>query len=653
MTSYAMAVEIFCLGVRHALFGLRPQGVFRVMDTRSKQKLRVSVLMPTFNQAHFIGRAIASLLGQTLKEWELIIMDDGSPDDTFNVVNPFLADVRIHYHRMANNQGLGVVLNQALTLAEAPLIAYLPSDDVYYSDHLALLIACLDLNPDSILAFSGVRHEIVGVMIQDPLKEHKEEIPLQLVQVIHRKTPDRWLERSELVTDDLDIMYWSKLRTHGSFVATNRISSEWVNHPLQRHKIIQEPSGGINPYRVYYNVKHPLRFESTVGNPTDEIEQYRRFRDRSDTSFAPDGLKILLVGELAYNPERVLALEERGHKLYGLWTRDVSWFNTVGPLPFGHIEDLPYEGWREAIEKVKPDIIYALLNDSAVPFAHHILKNNPGVPFVWHLKESPFSCIARGTWPQLIDLYSYSDGHIYCNPETRDWFNTICPRIVDNDCSFILDGDLPKRDWFTTDRSPRFSESDGQIHTVVVGHPQGLSKTVIAQLAQHKIHIHLCGGFIYKHKYWKKWLEEAQNCAPDHFHIRPYVPQEQWVTELSKYDAGWLHITKRENLGDLHRINWDDLNYPARIPTLTVAGVPMIQYDHQGSIVATQSLLRQHNMGVFYRDIDQLVTQMRDTESLALVRESIWQQREQFTFDYHADRLIAFFRHIIARKARA
>lgn len=88
-------------------------------------------------------------------------------------------------------------------------------------------------------------------------------------------------------------------------------------------------------------MSQPLRYHSTVGNFTDEVAQYACFRDRPDTPPAADGLRILLVGELAYNADRVLALEERGHRLYGLWMRDPSWYTTVGPLPFGHVEDLP------------------------------------------------------------------------------------------------------------------------------------------------------------------------------------------------------------------------------------------------------------------------------------------------------------------------
>ena len=67
----------------------------------------VSVLMPTFNQTAFISRALESLLAQKLSRWELVIVDDGSTDETPTVLQPYLADVRIHYHRLDKNQGLG------------------------------------------------------------------------------------------------------------------------------------------------------------------------------------------------------------------------------------------------------------------------------------------------------------------------------------------------------------------------------------------------------------------------------------------------------------------------------------------------------------------------------------------------------------------
>ena len=618
-------------------------------STIDQESPLVSVLMPTFNQAAFIQRAIASLLAQTLNRWELVIVDDGSSDDTRAMIEPYLGDARILYHRLDENQGLGAALNVALQIASASLVAYLPSDDIYFRDHLANLVDVLNTDQRAVLAYSGVKHEfrVPGTRtVPDQTSTGQiEGYSLQLVQVMHLHTDDRWMERDELVTDDLYRMFWQKLHKRGTFVGTNRITSQWVDHPEQRYKVIQEPVGGINPYRSRFHIKQPLRFHATTGNFIDEVEHYRRFRERPDTPPAADGLKILLVGELAFNPERVLALEERGHRLYGLWTSDIDWFNTVGPLPFGHVQDLPRAGWREAVERLQPDVIYALLNWKSVPFAHEVLTACPAIPFVWHFKEGPFDCIANGTWSKLIDLYMRSAGQIYINPEVRDWYATIASGISNNAHSFILDGDLPKRDWFTSDPSPRLSESDGNVHVIIPGSPHGIPPTIIGELGQQDIHVHLYGDFY--RQWYQFWVEEAERLAPHHLHLHPHVEQNDWVSEFSKYDAGWLHHFISENKGDPYRANWEDLNYPARTSTLAQAGLPMLQFDNAGSVVAMQSLVRSLDIGIFYRDAEHLGEQLHDQEKMALLRRNVWEQRERFTFDYHADALIDFFRRVI------
>ncbi len=596
--------------------------------------------MPTWNQHHFIRRALDSLLAQSFLDWELLIVDDGSPDATHKAVKRYLADERVHYHRLETNQGLGVALNAGLAGISAPLVSYLPSDDVYYSDHLETLVTALDHNPDAVLAYSGVRHHYnrsaEGVV---------EGYSLQLVQTLHRRTSDRWVEREELVTDDLERMYWSRLRAHGEFVGTERVSCEWVDHPQQLHKVVREPVGGINPYRVRFNIRHPLRFHTSVGNRIDEVERYRSFRERSDTPASPDGLKILLVGELAYNAERVLALEERGHKLYGLWMSDPYWYNTVGPLPFGHVEDLPRSGWREAVRRIRPDVIYALLNWQAVPFAHEVMRDNPGVPFVWHFKEGPFICLEKGTWPELVELYTHSQGRIYSSPEMRDWFGTVVPGIESLGPSLVLDGDLPKRDWFSSERSPRISETHGEPHTVVPGRPIGLHPETVAELASQGVHLHFYGDFT--HGQWRAWIERTRGLAPRHIHLHSNVDQENWVSEFSRYDAGWLHFFRSENSGELRRANWDDLNYPARMATLAVAGLPMLQGDNTGAVVATQSLVRDLDVGLFFSNMEELGEQLRDRPRMAQLQENVWRQRERFMFDSHADTLVGYFREVI------
>jgi hypothetical protein len=340
----------------------------------------------------------------------------------------------------------------------------------------------------------------------------------------------------------------------------------------------------------------------------------------------------------------VLALEEQGHKLYGLWMRDPYWYNTVGPLPFGHVEDLPRANWRQAVRRLRPDIIYAQLNWQAVPFAHEVLMATQGIPFVWHFKEGPFICLEKGLWPELTDLYQHADGQIFISPEMRDWFDTILPGLSSSKPTLVLDGDLPKRDWFIQERSPRLSESDGEIHTVVPGRPIGLHPERVVELARQGIHLHFYGDFT--HGQWREWIDRTQPIAPNHLHLHANVDQRLWVTEFSRYDAGWLHFFKSDNRGEIRRANWDDLNYPARMATLAAAGLPMIQQDNEGAIVATQALTAQLGTGLFFTDIDHLAEQLRNRLHLEAIRERTWAQRHLFTFDHHVPQLVAFFNEV-------
>jgi hypothetical protein len=467
---------------------------------------------------------------------------------------------------------------------------------------------------------------------------------------MHRKTEARWVERAELESDDLERLYWTLLRPFGIFAGSGSITCEWVSHPMQRHKIMQEPEGGINTFRSHYRVKEPLRFHTSVGHAIDERDHFRSMRERPDTPRAPDGLKILLVGELAYNADRVLALEEQGHRLYGLWMQNPYWYNTVGPVPFGHVEDLPRDNWREAIKQIQPDVIYALLNWQAVPFAHEVLMATPSIPFVWHFKEGPFICLEKGTWPQLVDLHRYSDGQIFSSPEMRDWFDTVVPGLSRSKPTHVLDGDLPKRDWFDRPRTPLRSTARGEIHTVSPGRPIGLHPQNVAELAAHGIHLHFYGEIT--HGQWLQWIEKTQAMAPGYLHLHPNVDQSRWTEEFSQYDAGWLHLFESGNEGEIRRANWDDLNYPARISTLAAAGLPMLQKSNSGALVATQTLAERLGMGIFFDTADELAAQLRDREQLQAVQERVWRQRHLFTFDHHVPELVDFFRGVIDSASR-
>jgi hypothetical protein len=357
-----------------------------------------------------------------------------------------------------------------------------------------------------------------------------------------------------------------------------------------------------------------------------------------------DGLKILLVGELAYNADRVLALEEQGHKLYGLWMQQPYWYNWIGPLPFGHVEDISKENWKEDIKRIQPDIIYALLNWQAVPFAHEVMNECENIPFVWHFKEGPFICMEKGTWNELMELYSEADGRIYTSEEMKLW----CEEFIskkEHSLDFVLDGDLPKKDWFRDEQSPLLSEQDGELHTVVPGRPIGLHPHNVVELAKQKIHLHFYGDFT--HGQWKQWIDKTMQMAPGYLHIHPNVDQENWVKEFSQYDAGWLHFFESENNGELKRANWDDLNLPARMSTLALAGLPMLQANNTGNIVATQSFVKKLDIGLFFKNMNELGELLRNKLLMQQLRNNVWQQRHLFTFDNHVNELVQFFRKVI------
>jgi hypothetical protein len=126
------------------------------------------------------------------------------------------------------------------------------------------------------------------------------------------------------------------------------------------------------------------------------------------------------------------------------------------------------------------------------------------------------------------------------------------------------------------------------------------------------------------------------------------VDQENWVKEFSQYDAGWLHFFKSENMGEIKRSNWDDLNIPARMATLALAGIPMLQRDNAEHIVATQSLVKKLDVGLLFTDMEELGQMMRNRERMLQLRENTWKQRELFMFDHHVEDLVDFFRKVIS-----
>lgn len=131
----------------------------------------VTVVLCTYNRAALLPRAIRSVQAQTLRDWQLVIVDDGSVDATPSVLEPYVrTDDRIVAVRQ-RNRGLAVARNVGIRLAEAPFVTFLDSDDAYRPDHLAWRMQYLRRNPKVDMIYGGV--EAVGP------KEKQEVVDLE------------------------------------------------------------------------------------------------------------------------------------------------------------------------------------------------------------------------------------------------------------------------------------------------------------------------------------------------------------------------------------------------------------------------------------------------------------------------------------------
>jgi glycosyltransferase involved in cell wall biosynthesis len=115
----------------------------------------ITVCIPTYNYAHYLGAAISSVLEQSFADFELLIADDASSDNTVEVVQPFLADERVKFMPNEVNNGMFANFNRCIEIAQGRYIKFLMADDWLATDFLAEMSALLDQHPELSLATSA------------------------------------------------------------------------------------------------------------------------------------------------------------------------------------------------------------------------------------------------------------------------------------------------------------------------------------------------------------------------------------------------------------------------------------------------------------------------------------------------------------------
>lgn len=119
-----------------------------------------SVVIPSYNRSGMVKQAVEAVLGQTCKDFEIIVVDDGSTDDTYNVLAKF--DGSILYHHQAN-AGVAAARNRGVALSNGQYICYLDSDDLWLPHKLQTVATVVRQFPDSAFLFSDFRKHNINL----------------------------------------------------------------------------------------------------------------------------------------------------------------------------------------------------------------------------------------------------------------------------------------------------------------------------------------------------------------------------------------------------------------------------------------------------------------------------------------------------------
>lgn len=131
----------------------------------------ISIITPTYNRSGLVPEAIRSIQDQTYTNWELLLVDDGSTDDTETAVQPFLQDSRIQYLRKENT-GQADSLNYGARLAKGTFLTFLDSDDTAFPGWLETAASHMQLDT-GIVCVGAIRRFSDGKLVKEGMKQYR------------------------------------------------------------------------------------------------------------------------------------------------------------------------------------------------------------------------------------------------------------------------------------------------------------------------------------------------------------------------------------------------------------------------------------------------------------------------------------------------
>jgi glycosyltransferase involved in cell wall biosynthesis len=228
---------------------------------------RVSVIVPAYNAAIYLPYAIDSVLAQTYRDWEIVIVNDGSTDHTGAVVEPYQAMLgdRLQFIEQPN-RGLSAARNTGLRAARGEFMAMLDADDVWLPHRLARGVAVLDSHPETGLVHAKVvRIDVHGSITGQP-KVAPEYLSGRIARHIYTRRAHivcptvlfrkrclqtaGWFDEAMQATEDRDLWFRIALRYEIAF-----IDEVVAQYRLSPTSITSNLDGLLNG-QLYFAAKH-------------------------------------------------------------------------------------------------------------------------------------------------------------------------------------------------------------------------------------------------------------------------------------------------------------------------------------------------------------------------------------------------------------
>jgi glycosyltransferase involved in cell wall biosynthesis len=226
----------------------------------------VSIIIPTYNYACYLEEAIQSVLSQTYQDFELIICDNQSTDNTEELVQKYLCDPRIHYYRNECNLGATRNWNRGIQYAKGKYLKFLCSDDKFHPLLLEQFVHIMEENPDVSLVTSN--QEIFG-LYNEPF-----DLPFS-----------GWQEGKKIINESLKTFNWiggpSSIMLRSCNLALGRFRPDFLYLPDWELWLKHLSAGNcyIIPDRLVYSRIHSNQLTSSINkNYSARFEEYAFYK---------------------------------------------------------------------------------------------------------------------------------------------------------------------------------------------------------------------------------------------------------------------------------------------------------------------------------------------------------------------------------------